>query len=314
MGTTERIGVDDGDAEALCAALVAAGVPAERLLDLDRAGADDLAAVTLCLARPDRIAARLPSLPRLAWIQSTWAGVGPLLPALEDDPAFVVTTPKGVFGALMAEYALGWITALERRLPEYRDQQAQRRWAPLPARSLEGRTLVLVGLGSIGRRVAAVAAAFGLHVRGVSRTGTPVDGIPEVWPASALRRAAEGADYLVSVVPETAQTRGLIDAAVLGALAPGAILVNGGRGSVLVESDLLDAVRSAHLGAAVLDVFEEEPLPTGHPFWTTPGIQVTPHVAAPSRPEDIAGAFLANLERWEAGEPLAGVVEAERGY
>ena len=275
---------------------------------------EGLGEIELCLGAPDRVAEAAPRLPALRWVQSTWAGVGPLLPLARERPGLVVTGVKGIFGPLMAEYVFGWLIAVERGMLAHHAAQAERRWAPAAQRRLAGRRLVLFGLGSIGARLARVAGSFGLRVTGVSRTGRPVEGCETVHPVDALEAAARGADYLVSVVPDTPETRGRLDGRMLGVLAEGAILVNVGRGSVLVEEDLLRALREGPLRAAVLDVFREEPLPPGHPFWTEPGVHVTPHVAAPTLPEDIAGLFLENLGRWERGEAPAHRVDPVRGY
>jgi phosphoglycerate dehydrogenase-like enzyme len=270
--------------------------------------------IELCLGAPDRVAAHAARLPALRWVQSTWAGVGPLLPLARERPELVVTGVKGIFGPLMAEYVFGWLALLERGMLAHHAAQAERRWAPAPQRRLAGRRLVLLGLGSIGAHLAQVAGSFGIRVTGVSRSGLPVAGCEAVHPVDALETAVRGADYLVSVVPDTAETRGRIDGRVLGALAEGAILVNVGRGSVLVEEELLRCLREGPLRAAVLDVFREEPLPADHPFWTEPGVHVTPHVSAPTLPEDIAGLFLENLARWDAGEAPAHRVDPVRGY
>lgn len=311
-----RIGVLDAEAGPLVDALVATGIDAASIVPVtDAVGdAERLASVDVCLARPDLLDEHLAHLPRLAWVQSTWAGIGPLLPVMARHPGLRVTGVKGIFGPLMAEYVFGWLAALERRLPDYLIQQEQGRWAPLPMRGLAGRRMTLFGLGSIGRHLASVAPAFGMTVVGVSRQGAPVAGVDAVHAVDDRLAAVAGSDYLVSVMPDTPATRGLIDAEVLAALAPGAILVNAGRGSAIDDDALVDAVRRGAVRAAVLDVFRTEPLPEAHPFWRTPGIHVTPHVSAPTRPEDIARLFAANLARWRAGEPLEGRVDPARGY
>ena len=272
------------------------------------------AAATILLAWPAFVADVAATLPSLRWVQSMAAGVAPLLPWLETRPDIVVTGVRGVFGPLMAEYVLGWLCALERRLPEYLALQEQRGWARLPARSLRGRRMAVLGLGDIGRHVARVARSFGIHVVGVTRGGRSDAAADVVHPADRIVTAVAGADYLVSVLPDTVATRGLVDAEVLGALARDAIFVNVGRGTVLDDDALLAALATGALQAAVLDVFREEPLPAEHPFWTTPGVHVTPHVSAPSLPEDIAAVFAANLARWRRGRPLADVVDPARGY
>lgn len=316
MATAPRVLVLDGDAPAIIAALRAQVSAADVVLDGFRAvGAlrerDD---AQICLGRPDLVAAAADRLPDLAWVQSTWAGVRPLLPLLAARPALTATAPKGIFGDAMAEYVLGWLVALDRRLLDYVDQQRERRWRQLPDRGLAGRRVVILGTGSIGTRVAERLASFGMEVIGVSRSGRPSPAFARTLPSAERLAAAQGADVLVNTLPETDATLGIVDAALLAALADGAVVLNVGRGSAFDQQALLDAIGREALRAAVLDVFDQEPLPEDHPFWTTPNVHVTPHVSAPTRTEDIARVFAANLERWRRGQPLEGAVDPEAGY
>lgn len=305
----------DEDADAIAAALVAAGVAADRLRPVSGAPGPRHRDLRIALAAPERMVAHADALPDLEWVQSTWAGIRPLLPLMAERPELLVTGVKGVFGPLMAEYLFGWLAALERGLLDYPALQARRRWQPLPQRRMAGRRMTLIGLGSIGAHLARVARdAFDLRVTGVSRSGRSVAGVEQVLPVERLVEAATGADYLVSVVPDTQATRGLIDAPVLAALAPDSILVNVGRGSVLVDDALIAALPERRPRAAVLDVFREEPLPEDDPLWTTAGVHVTPHVAATTLAGDIARLFLANLERWQAGQEPEGRIDPARGY
>lgn len=299
------------------AALIVAELQARRPGDyLAVSSPEDMEASesTICLGSPGHVMAAASKLSALRWVQSSWAGTAPLLPLLRARPELQVTGVKGIFGPLMAEYVFGWIAALERRLFDYRDQQRQGLWRQLPERRSAGRHMAIIGVGSIGRHLAAVAQAFGLTVTGVSRSGAAVAGIERVFPVTAVREAVAEADYLLSVVPDTPDTRDLIDAQLLSALAPAALFINVGRGSAVVEADLIEALGSGTLSAAVLDVFREEPLPPEHPFWTTPNLHITPHVAAVTEAPALAELFLDNLARFEAGQPLRYRVDAERGY
>lgn len=269
---------------------------------------------TICLGSPGHVVAAASKLHALRWVQSSWAGTAPLLPLLDERPELQVTGVKGIFGALIAEYVFGWIAAVERRLLDYREQQRDRVWRQLPERPSAGRHMVILGVGSIGRHLGDVAKAFGLTVSGVSRSGKAVAGVERVFPVTALREAVAGADYLVSVLPDTPETRDLVDATVLAALAPAAVLINVGRGTAVVDADVMRALQTGALSAAVLDVFREEPLAPEHPFWNTPNLYLTPHVAAVTPAAALAELFLDNLARFEAGQPLAHRVDAERGY
>lgn len=303
------------DGEAIARAMHRIGVPEGVTLRVvtDLPEPQD-AATRVCLARPDLLAQHADALPELRWVQSSWAGIRPLLPLMRARPRLCVTGVKGVFGPLMAEYVFGWLAALERGLPQYPALQQARRWEKLPQRRMAGRRMTVLGLGSIGRHLVQVANAFGIHVTGVSRSGAPVDGVEQVYPPEELGFAVAGADYLVSIVPDTAETRGLIDATVLGRLGADSILVNVGRGSVLDDAALIAALPKRRPRAAVLDVFRSEPLPPADPLWTTPGVYLTPHVAATTLPEDIAGLFLANLRSWQRGRTPDGVIDAAREY
>lgn len=305
----------DADAPEIVAAL-RAQVPADIVLDgvqevADLADRDD---TRVCLGRPDLVAEAADRLPCLEWVQSTWAGVRPLLPLLEARAGIIATAPKGIFGDAMAEYVLGWLVALDRRLLDYVDQQRERRWARLPDRGLAGRRVLILGTGSIGARVAEQLSVFGMEVIGVSRSGRPHPAFTRTLPAAERLDAARGAHVLVNTLPETDTTIGIVDAALLSVLAQGAVLFNVGRGSAIEQSGLLEAIGTGQLSSAVLDVFEQEPLPAEHPFWTTANIHVTPHVSAPTRRIDIARVFAANLDRWLGDRALEGVVDPEAGY
>ena len=310
-----KVLVLDADAATLVAAL-RAQIPAEvGLHGVARAeDVDPAAGFEVCLAQPDLFAAAAERLPALRWVQSSWAGVGPMVPVLRQRPGVAATCAKGIFGTAVSEYVLGWLLALDRRLLDYSAQQRQGLWAPLPQRSLAGRKVLLLGVGSIGSAVASRLASFGMDVVGVSRSGEQVQRVARTWRSADRVGAARGADLVVSSLPATPATRGVVDARLLAALAPGAVLINVGRGSAVNQDALLDALGSGHLRAAVLDVFDEEPLPAEHPLWTTSGVHITPHVAAPTRPSDIARLFAANLQRWRSGRPLEGLVDAGRGY
>jgi phosphoglycerate dehydrogenase-like enzyme len=251
---------------------------------------------------------------RLRWLQAMGAGVDwALVPSL---PAgVVVTRAPGVFGPWMAEYVIGWCCWLTQRMETYRRAQREHRWIGdvVPDR-LHGKTLAVVGLGDVGRAIARAGRAFGMRVVGVSRSGRRVPGVERTYRASALTDALRGADWAVLAVPLTADTRGLVDERALAALPPHAWLVNVARGPVVDEAALLRALRAGRLGGAVLDVFASEPLPPASPLWDFDNVVVTPHVAGPSVPAEIAPIFADNLARFLAGRRLRHVVDARRGY
>ncbi len=268
----------------------------------------------VALGEPSLLARVLPLARRLQWVQSTWAGVEPLLDtALRRD--YVLTNACGVFGGLMSEYVFGYLLAHERRVVQrYRSQQAGR-WDPTPPGTLRGKQLGLLGVGSIGAALARTAKHFGMRVKGYTRAS---EGEPDVdayfHGRDSLPAFAADLDYLVCVMPNTSDTCQFVDAALLRALPPRAVLVNPGRGSVVAEDALADALSAGRLAGAVLDVFEQEPLPPEHIFWRTPNVVITSHTAALSVPADIAALFIANYRRWIRDEPLQCRVEFARGY
>ncbi len=266
----------------------------------------------VALGEPDLLAVTIPRLPNLQWAQSTWAGLTPLIPAASTGLA--VTGVKGVFGQQMSEYALAYTLSYFLQLPARARAQVQGEWMAQATGTLAGKTVGIMGTGSIGAAIARQFAAFDTRVIGFSRSGKPVDDFSAVFAHDALSEFLESLDVLVAVLPDTPDTSGLLDAPALRCLPPDALLINVGRGSLIVEADLVEVMKSGHLGGAVLDVFQTEPLPPEHPFWRTPGLIITAHVAARSWPRDIARIFAGNLQRFRDGSALHYLLSPERGY
>ena len=267
----------------------------------------------ILLGDPSRVKAALPHLPHLAWTQLTWAGVEPMLdPSLRRD--YVLTNIRGVFGPLMSEFVFGYLLLFERQVLARLESQRAHRWDTTLPGTLRGRTLGLVGVGSIGAHLAGTARHFGMRVHGYTRSSCDCADVDQYFHGDARAAFARGVDYLVITVPNTADTRALVDAEMLGALPSHAVVVNVGRGRTVDEAALAEALQARRLGGAVLDVFSEEPLPPTSPFWTTPNTFVTGHTSAPSFPRDIVGVFADNYRRFHAGQPLRYRVDFERGY
>ncbi|XOV89182.1 MAG: D-2-hydroxyacid dehydrogenase [Pseudomonadota bacterium] len=279
--------------------------------------ASDPAAVAesadILLAQPDFAADYLARGLETNWIQSTWAGVTPLV-RIARERGVLVTGLKGIFGPLIAEYVFAHILADAGRLGDFARSQATGRWQPVWPGTIHGKRMAIVGTGSIGVHVAGVARHFGMLTRGISRSGREVAAFDEVFASGSLREAMNEVDYLVLTLPDTPATRHLVDASVLAALPDRAMLINVGRGATLDDSALIAAMQRQALRKAVLDVFETEPLPPGHPYWSMEKVTVTPHVAAMSRPRDVAAIFRTNLVRYLAGESLLHQINLEQGY
>jgi phosphoglycerate dehydrogenase-like enzyme len=276
-----------------------------------RAGDSDLA-----LGEPSLLRRVLPALTSLRWVQATWAGVEPLLdPALRRD--YILTNARGVFGGLMSEYVFAYLLAHERRILEKRASQAEGRWDPTHPGTLRGKQIGLLGVGTIGAALAMTAKHFGMRVKGYTRVSEDSPDVDAYFhsPMARVRTAfAADLDYLVSVMPATAESRHIVDAALLRELPAHAVFVNPGRGGIVDEPALAAALAGGRLAGAVLDVFQEEPLPRDHVFWRTPNLLITAHTAALSVPEDIAPVFIENYRRLLRAEPLKYRVDFDLGY
>ncbi len=253
---------------------------------------------------------------KLRLIQVGGAGVDNLLPAAGLAESVVVTNASGSHEPEMAEFAIANMFALAYRLPDYVDQQRAKVWKQRMPRALEGSTMCVVGLGTIGQSIARRAKALGMHVTGVRRSGDPVDGIDTVVTMDDRLEAIRGANVLVVVAPLTDETRGLIGADELAALAPRATIVDVSRGGVSDIDAVVEALGSGQLSGAAVDVFEPEPLPDTSPLWDVPNLLLTPHAAGNSRSyvSRWAQTLASNIEALEAGRPLANVVDQSLGY
>jgi len=262
---------------------------------------------------PTMISDALNSLPNLRWAQASWAGVEPLLdPSLRRD--YVLTNARGVFGGLMSEYVFGYLLAHERKIFERAAAQKNKIWDTSLTGQLRGKTIGLLGVGSIGAEVAQMAKAFGMTVRGYTRSSEESTQVDKYFHGDDLLNFVKGLDYLVGILPNTKETSKIVDEKVLHTLPSHAVFVNVGRGSAVDESALLKALQENKIAGAVLDVFEQEPLPKEHPFWNAPNLTMTFHTSAPSLPEDIAKVFIENYRLYIEGKPLKYVVDFARGY
>ncbi|MBA1249993.1 D-2-hydroxyacid dehydrogenase [Pseudomonas luteola] len=265
------------------------------------------------LGQPDLVAKLLDQGLKPSWVQSTWAGIRPLLASgLTQD--YVLTRAVGVFGQLMSEYVLGYLLAHERCLLERARKQADRLWEACTPGSLAGRRVLIVGAGDIGQDVARFLAPFGVELYGIARSPRALPGFLDVHGLEDLSREASKADYLINLLPDTSHTRDLYTLDLFKQLKPSALFVNAGRGTAIVDADLVTALEQKYLAGAVLDVFREEPLPKTHAFWSAPGLIITSHTAAVSSPPYIARLFLENLSRYRNGEALKGQVDFKQGY
>jgi phosphoglycerate dehydrogenase-like enzyme len=247
---------------------------------------------------------------RVRWVQLPAAGVEQWVAALPDGP--VVTSAAGAFALPVAEHALALLLAAARRL----DAAARAtEWIEdLPARSLEGATIAIVGAGGIGRALIELLAPLHVRVLAVNRSGRDVPGAAVTVPAERMDEVLPEAEYVVLATPDTGATRRLLDADRLARLRDGAWVINVGRGTV-VDTDALVAALD-RLGGAALDVTDPEPLPAGHPLWTHERVLITPHVATTEGGErrHYIERVRENVRRFAAGEPLLGEIDRDAGY
>jgi len=292
------------------AARLSASVPGSRIAVWPE---DDIAQaeVAVCWMPPAGIYARMPAL-RL--IHSVAAGADNLLSGHDTRgvPVCRIVDPGQARG--MLEYVSWAVLHFHRRFDLAQRNQPDRRWLREPAGPASSWRVGVMGLGAIGAHTACGLAAQGYEVAGWARTKRELPGVRVYAGASSLPAFLGRTDTLVCLLPLTPETHGLLDRKLFEALPAQASLVHAGRGPQLVESDLLQAVRSGRLRGAVLDVFQQEPLPSTHPFWTEPGIWVTPHMATMADIEQVRAQIQENLRRLASGEALLNRVDAGRGY
>jgi phosphoglycerate dehydrogenase-like enzyme len=267
-----------------------------------------------------------PSATRLRWLQVPAVGVGHLLyPAMVESPV-IITNARGIRARAMAEHVIGVIIALARRFHAALGHQAAHEWAqdllepgePGAIRTLHGRRLAIVGFGSIGREIAHLAAAFGLRISAIRRRAElpPPRHVDELLEPGRLDELLARSDIVVLAAPLTPATTRMIGRHELSLMKRGALIVNIGRGLLVDDEAMVEALRSGHLGGAALDVFTEEPLDRSSPYWDLPTAIVTPHTSGAM--EDywtpLVTLFSENLRRFEAGEPLLNTVDKRAGY
>jgi len=258
----------------------------------------------------------LPRMPKLRWAQALTAGVESWL-TLPDLPAsLTLTCARGTHGESMPENILGGIFHIIKGYAEIAEAQKSSEWKRRVATPLGGKVLGILGLGAIGAELARLARALRMEVIGTKRTPSPMEHVSEVLPPERTDEVLARADFVVLLLPATPQTENFINAGRLARMKPDAWLLNFGRGQAILDGDLIAAVAGKRIGGAILDVFREEPLPASHPFWTTPGIMVLPHIGGmhPERDRVVAQLMTENLARFLDGQPLREVVDPARGY
>lgn len=274
------------------------------------------------LARTELMLARqvppglLANMPRLRWIQAITAGVEGWvsLPDLRADVA--LTCARGTHRVQMPENILGALFHLTKPYAQATLDQRDRRWVRRVSETLAGKTLGILGLGAIGQELARKAQALELRVIGTRRTPEPVNHVDRVYAPEATDVVLAQSDFVLLLLPLTPQTDGFMNARRFRAMRNSAYLLNFGRGALVVDAELVEAVKTKTIAGAVLDVYRKEPLPANHAFWGVEGITVLPHIGGldTHRDEIVAALFVDNARRFIAGEPLVALVDRSRGY
>ena len=258
----------------------------------------------------------LPRMPKLRWVQAMTAGVEGWL-ALTDLPAdLTLTCARGTHRDSMPENIIGALFYVAKPYAAAVENQKSSKWVQSIAQPLTGKTLGILGLGAIGQEVARIASVLGIRVIGTRRRPQPTTNVAEVMPPDRTAEVLAESDFLLLLLPATPETVDFINGERLGKMKSGAWLLNFGRGQLIKDDDLIAAVKTKKIAGAVLDVFRREPLPADHPFWTTDGIIVLPHIGGPlpQRDKIVARLFVDNLGRFLADQPLKEVVDRKAGY
>jgi len=279
-------------------------------------GADEARAAytnqSILFGNPESIVSVLPDMPTVKWVQSTWAGVTPLLEPGRRD--YLLTGIKGVFGPQMSEFVIGYMLANELKINERLAAQRDRKWLKKASGTLLGKNIGIMGTGSIGQAIARRAKDNGMTVTGLSRTGASNPDFEKVYRVGNLGEFLHGLDYLVSVLPHTSETDALLNQSALAQLPTHAYFINVGRANVVDDEALVSALANGSLAGVVLDVFDVEPVPQDSPLWDAPNLLITGHIAAISHPGLIAPIFLDNYKRFVSGQDLVNVISFDNGY
>ncbi len=301
--------------EAIKAAGLADRVVIDSLPRKDKPSADQLAR-TEALMAPGVPAGLLPAMPKLRWAQSMTAGVEGWL-ALPDLPKTItLTCARGTHTESMPENIMAGLFYAAKPYAVAATNNKAGKWVHTVAQPLNGKTLGILGLGAIGAEVARMASAFGIRVIGTKRRPDKIAHVAEVLPPERTKDVLERSDFVLLLLPATPDTNELVNAERLGWMKPTAWLLNFGRGHLIKDADLIAAVKARKIAGAILDVFRQEPLPAEHPFWSTEGILVLPHIGGPHPQRDrfVAKLFVDNLGRFLDGKPLKETVDRAAGY
>lgn len=258
----------------------------------------------------------LGAMPKLRWAQAMMAGVEGWMALPDLPPALVLTCARGTHEESMPENIIGALLYVAKPYAAAAENQKSAKWVRMVPEPLTGKTLGILGVGVIGQKVARIAATLGMRVIGTRRRPEPVPNVQSILPAERTDEVLAQSDFVLLLLPATRATENFMNGERLRRMKPGAWLLNFGRGQLVKDDDLVAAVTEKRIAGAVLDVYRQEPLPAGHPFWTTEGITVLPHLGGPHPQRDkfVARLFVDNLARFLDEKPLREVVDRKLGY
>ncbi len=287
----------------------------QNLPELDIAGdtPDHIARTNIWLADPPLAAPLLGLGKNLKWLQSTYAGVDKLL-STQQRTDYLLTNVREMFGPMMSEYVFGYLIAHFRNHHAYRDLQKQKIWQAQPDQQLRNKRILIIGTGSIGQHLAKTAKMFAMQTIGISRSGENKPAFDDCYNVTALAQELPLADIIVSVLPSSPQTHRILDKSQLSRLKSDAIFFNVGRGNAVDLVALNEQLKAQPRMRAVLDVFDVEPLIKTDDIWQRENVIITPHVAAPSSPEQVINIFAENYRRWLKGIDIKYQIDFKLGY
>lgn len=271
-----------------------------------------IALANVIISEPDLASRYIKDCLNLDWLQSTWAGNNKLQALSKRD--YILSGVKGVFGLQMVEYVLSYLLYFTRRIEDFSLVKANNQWLQLPCKTLSQYKIGIMGLGNIGQEVANRLLTFGMQVNGLSRSDKQVESV-RMYRYEQLSLFLDSCDFVCNLLPETPTTIGLCNETFFAQMKPGSVFINAGRGSVVDKpSSIIQAINTGRLKAAVLDVYEQEPLPSSHPYYTAPNVYLSCHTAAISDANKVFDVFEKNALKYIAGEALHYQHDFSLGY
>jgi phosphoglycerate dehydrogenase-like enzyme len=256
----------------------------------------------------------IPKAKNLKWIQSISAGVENFVHSKTIPSHVILTKIKGVHGPIMSEYVLGYILAVTLNMKDAFENQKKRKWPYYVPDTIRTKTVGMIGLGSVGACIAYKLYLAGAEIIGLEEQEKSLPYVRKEYLPSEIEEFLDQSDFVVMTLPLTPRTRGLFGKKEFSMMKKTAYFVNVSRGPLVQEQALIEALKEGQIAGAVLDVFEEEPLPKDHELWSLDNVIITPHISGPSIPEDIVKVFIENLRRFEENKKLEGIVDLDKGY